>query len=236
MNNEILNKNKDLFLKTLSDLYVEAAKKDLKNLCMNSGSEMIDESRIVFSFYNDFYVFDKSVAKIFKVDSSIDWGISVSANEGNKNNEELINKFKSPGIAGNDILDNYSSALALSYLNTSDGAGVSKDWITYGELKDGMFYAGTIPKALKPVCKSFENDFSGFLKKARTIGGHESAQFKNAVIINPFKRFPMMFMLYEKDNEFECEVKVLFSRSANHYLKTDVIKQILVHTVNKLTS
>jgi len=57
---------------------------------------------------------------------------------------------------------------------------------------------------------------------------------KNAVIIHLFKKFPMILMLYEKDDKFDSEIKVLFDLNANHHLQADVIKMILVYTVNKL--
>ena len=234
MDNEIFKKNKDMFLKTLLNLYLEVSKKDLKKLCVDSGSEMIDDCKIIFPFFDDFYMFDRTAVKIFKIVYQIDSKISEHFAGNNKNNFAFIKKDHLFRKVTNDILDDYSSALVLSYLNTADGASVLEEWITYSELKDGLFYAGTIPNTLKPLCSRYEIDLNGFLKKAETIGGIKSAQYKNAVVINPFNRFPIMFMLYEKDIEFGCEIKVLFSKSANHYLKTDVIKHILAQSVNRL--
>ena len=235
MENEILNKNKVLFLKTLLNLYLEMSKKDLKKLCMDSGSKMIDSCRTIISFYNDFFILDMTAKKIFKTDYPVDPKYLKYINENKKYDETATLKIH-PAREIHDVLDNYTSALVLSYLSTADGAPVSEEWISYCDLKDGLFYAGTIPHALKPICTKYEKDFTGFLKKAEAIGGIKSELYKNAVIIRPFKRFPMMFLLYEKDSEFECEIKVLFSKSANHYLKTDVIKQVLVQTVNRLVS
>jgi len=235
MDNEIFKKNKEAFLKTLLNLYLEVSKKDLKKLCMDSGSKMIDSCRTIFSFYNDFFILDTTAKKIFKTDYPVDPKDSEYINENKKYAETATLKtYTARGM--HDVLDNYSSALVLSYLSTADGAPVSEEWISYSDLKDGLFYSGTIPNALKQVCTKYEKDFTGFLKKAVAIGGIKSGLYGNAVIIQPFQRFPMMFMLYEKDSEFECEIKVLFSRSANHYLKTDVIKQVLVQTVNRLVS
>jgi hypothetical protein len=233
MDNEIIGKNRKMFLNTLSKLYSSVAEKDFKTLSINSGSYIIDDSRIIFSFYNDFYVLDKNAEKIFKIDCPDSGGRLKSTYENNENIQALVKKMHSCNPE-KDILDNYSSALALSYLDTADGALPEEQWITYRELKDGMFYSETIPKTLKPLCLKFESNFGGFLVKAEGIGAVKSEIYKNAVIINPFKRFAIMFMFYEKDDEFDCEVKVLFDRNANHYLKTDVIKLILVYTINRL--
>jgi hypothetical protein len=234
MINEILNKNQELFLETLAGLYLKVSKKDFKNLTMDSGSETVDGTRMIFSFYNDYYILDKDARKIFKANNLSCESYLKSVNGINKNDPDGSKKTDFAEKGTHDILDNYSSALALSYLNCADGTKVTGQWITFRELENGFFYSGTIPKSLKPLCLKFERNFSGFLQKAEGLGGIRSEAYNNAVIINPFKRFPMMFMQFEKDNEFDCEVKVLFDHSANHYLQTDVIKQVLVYTVNKL--
>ena len=41
---------------------------------------------------------------------------------------------------------------------------------------------------------------------------------------------------YEKDEEFDGTLRVLFDRSASRYLKTDIIKTLIVYMVKKLIS
>jgi hypothetical protein len=44
----------------------------------------------------------------------------------------------------------------------------------------------------------------------------------------------VLFIIDEKDKEFDANIRVLFDSSASHYLKTDVIKTLLVYIVKKL--
>ena len=59
----------------------------------------------------------------------------------------------------------------------------------------------------------------------------KSSRFKNGVIIYPFPYFPLMFILEEKSEEFDSDLRVLFDSSASHYMKTDIIKVLLVNIV-----
>ena len=68
------------------------------------------------------------------------------------------------------------------------------------------------------------------------MGGKRADDFRNGVIIYPFKMFPIVMILDEKDDEFEANVRILFDKSAPHYMKTDVVKTITVYVVNKFIS
>jgi hypothetical protein len=46
--------------------------------------------------------------------------------------------------------------------------------------------------------------------------------------------FPVLLILDEESDEFEAGARVLFDSSAPHYLKTYVVKLIVIYTVNKL--
>jgi hypothetical protein len=143
-------------------------------------------------------------------------------------NEKIID-FKS-----SDNLDIFSSTLILSFMLQSDGEKLSGEWIQYRELPDGLFYATTIPGVLQLIIKKYESDGSGFIDRIVEMGGEINDRFQHAGILYPFRRFPMMFIMEEKDEEFDASARVLFDKSAPHYLKTDVIKTLLVYTVKKI--
>jgi hypothetical protein len=136
---------------------------------------------------------------------------------------------------GNKILDTFTSSIILHYLLTAGNMPLSGKWITYRELPDGMFYGNTIPAVIAPVAVKFELDFKGFLEKVIMLGGKASPEFKNGAIIYPFKRFPVLFILEEKDDEFDASVTVFFDRNSPGYMRSDIIKTLLVYTVKKIT-
>ncbi|MCL4417721.1 MAG: DUF3786 domain-containing protein, partial [Actinobacteria bacterium] len=78
------------------------------------------------------------------------------------------------------------------------------------------------------------NNAEKFLEKLLEIGGEKNKNFKFSGLIYPFKKFPVLFIMDEKDEEFDANIRVLFDSSASHYLKTDIIKTLLVYIVNRL--
>lgn len=135
-----------------------------------------------------------------------------------------------------ESLDFFSAALILHYLLNADGTPLFGEWIPYRELPGGLFYANTIPGVLQPLLMKYESNGSGLTSKIVEMGGRINKDFKHAGVLYPFNRVPVLFVLEEKDEEFDGTLKVLFDRSASHYLKTDIIKTLLVYTVKKLIS
>ena len=82
----------------------------------------------------------------------------------------------------------------------------------------------------------YESDGDSLVTRIVKLGGKIDESFKHAGILYPFKRFPVLFVLEEKDEEFDGTLRVLFDRSASRYLKTDIVKTLLVYSVKKLIS
>ena len=99
-----------------------------------------------------------------------------------------------------------------------------------------MFYFRTIPGVLVPIVKKYERSSTELIKTVEKHGGKKSPAFDNGAIIYPFPYFPMLVVLEEKSDEFEADVRVLFDSNACHYIKTDIIKMILVYMARLLTS
>jgi|LGVF01.2.fsa_nt_gb hypothetical protein len=203
-----LNKNKELFKKTYGEMFSELASKDIKVISENSGSEVLSDSKLILSFFERKVLIDLKYKKVYypdKADSS-----------------------------KRSYVDMFSSAIILHYLLSADGASLENKWISYRELPGGLFYSSTIPVVLKPLVKRFEADGKEFLEKSLEIGGTVNSNFEYGAIIYPFKRFPVLLVLYEKSEEFEANIKTLFDSSASHYLKTYIIKLVITYIVKRL--
>jgi hypothetical protein len=133
-------------------------------------------------------------------------------------------------------LDIFSATIILHYIVTADGEALSGKWISYRELPDGMFYFRTIPGVLELLLKKYGDSFELLAEKARMLGGKISNDFKNGVILFPFPYFPVMLILEEKSEEFDADLRALFDSSASHYMKTDIVKVLLVNIVKLMTS
>lgn len=132
-------------------------------------------------------------------------------------------------------VDMFNAVIILHYITTADGEPISGKWISYRELPDGMFYFRTIPGVLEPLLVKYEDSLELLLEKAHKYGAIKSRDFKNGIVIYPFPYFPVMLVLEEKTEEFSADLRVLFDSSASHYIKTDIIKVLLVNIVKLLT-
>lgn len=191
-----------------NEMFEELIGRDIDNILRCSNSELLNSKRIKLNF------FEKEIIV-------------------NLNKREIC-YLKESTSDGEEFLDTYSSSLVLHYLLNADGTPLTGNWTSYRELPGGLFYWQTIPKVLEPLIKKYENNGDGFLKKTFEIGGEKYGQFKFAAIIYPFRMFPVLIILDEKDEEFDANIRVLFDSSAHHYLKTDVIKLVIVYIVKKL--
>jgi len=92
-----------------------------------------------------------------------------------------------------------------------------------------MFYFRTIPGVLEPVRQKYKNSAKGLIKKTEGSGGHRSSDFKNGGVIYPFKNFPVLMIIDEESEEFDASLRILFDSNGSHYIKTDVVKMIVVY-------
>lgn len=207
---EDLSKNLDGNKKTLdrvcADLFKKLKDTDLDEVALRSGAYITGNLRLGLLYFGSDIVVDLESDSIYYKEEPAD---------------SRINDLKK--------LDIFSSAVILHYLVNADGTRISGEWISYRELPDGMFYFRTIPGVLEPLLQKYKNSAEKLLKKIERSGGKISKDFKNGAIIYPFINFPVLLVIEEEDEEFGAELRVLFDRNGSHYLKTDVVKMLVVY-------
>jgi hypothetical protein len=206
--NENLNKNYELFGKNYTSLFSELAGKKPEEIVRKTSAVGSSKEKLILDFFEIKVLVDLAEKKIFNFF------------------DEVKNDTSAP-------LDLFTSTIILHFLLTADGTQLTGEWISYRDLPDGLFYASTIPGVLRPLVKKYESSGQKFIEKLIKFGGEKNKNFKFAATIYPFKKFPVLFILDEKDEEFEACIRVLFDSSAPHYLKTDVIKILLVFMIGK---
>ena len=152
--------------------------------------------------------------------------------------EELVVDINSRKLyyrKNKEDMDIFSATLMLHYIVNADGEALSGKWISYRELPDGMFYFRTIPGVLEPLLDKYEDSFELLLKKVEEYGGFKNSGFRNGAIIHPYPYFPVLLILEERSDEFDPDLRALFDSNASHYMKTDMIKVLLVNIVKLLT-
>lgn len=240
--NEDLNRNYEIFEKNYEISFSELLNKNIADIANKSGAEIYDKDKFLLSFFEKYVLIDLINRKISIISAKnlddMNAGTNIKTDiysEKSISKKSIAKKqFHNFNLKKLEELDLFSSAIILHFILTADGTPLAKEWISYRELPDGLFYASTIPGVLKPIEKKYENSGEKFIENILKFGGEKNLNFKFAGVIYPFKRFPILLILDEKDDEFEANVRVLFDRSASHYLKSDIIKTILVYTVRKL--
>lgn len=205
---ENLDKNKETYVNIYNSSFEKLAKIEIGNISKRTKSEVIDRTKLKLNFFENKVFLEIKNKKIYYLEES------------QKN--------------GKKYLDIFSSVLILHYLLNADGTPLANRWISFRELPDGLFYWRTIPKILEPLVRKYESSRDKFLTKIMEIDDKINKGFEHGSVVYPFKMFPVLMILYEKDEEFEASSRVLFDSSASHYLKTDVIKLVVACIVKKL--
>lgn len=206
-----LEGNRQTLDRICADLFEKLKNGDISDTALKSGAAVPEPQRLVLSFFGNEVIVDLESTSVY---------------------------YKG-GATGNGRqspkkLDVFSSAIILHYLINADGTDLCGEWISYRELPDGMFYFRTIPGVLEPVLAKYKNSAGDLVKRIKGSGGHRSGDFNNGAVIYPFVNFPVLVIMDEESEEFEASLRILFDRNGSHYVKTDVVKMILVYLVKIL--
>ncbi len=113
--------------------------------------------------------------------------------------------------------------LALVYLLHAKDQPVTKRLIGVQELKTSHFFTGPHELKLKPIVERFGNDLNGFRVASERLGGESVALADAAYMFRLFPRIPIYYLLWQGDEEFRPEAKVLFDKSIEHHFAADAI-------------
>ncbi len=133
-----------------------------------------------------------------------------------------------------DVIATEEGLVFLHHLETADGSALSGEWTAFRNLpeaRDG--YARSFEgRAVGPLLSRFGGDAAGFERAAEAIGGTRLEMSADVAFrIEAFPRFPMAILMWEGDDEFPPRGKIMFDKTAGHYLPTEdvaVISSLLV--------
>lgn len=140
-------------------------------------------------------------------------------------------------------LENWQHLVLLHYLYKGDGTPLTGEWISFGDLKDGLIRGTKFDKTVDEQLGKFLGDLEP--REAECICkmlGAEIVQTKadlSAVI--PFlPYYPVMLNVWFSDDEFDGTARILADKSADHYLTVEdavtvgevIIKKLKESAVN----
>ena len=118
-------------------------------------------------------------------------------------------------------LEEWHTLLLLHYLEMADGTPLSGEWVTFGNLKDGLI-RGT------GFDRTADIELGKFLKgkdieELKTILGALGAGIVDgradlSAELMLFPRYPLLLNIWMEDEEFPAAGKLLVDKNADHYL------------------
>ena len=126
--------------------------------------------------------------------------------------------------------------VVLHHLLTADGTPPADRWLAFRELPDGLFYAQAFAgHAEGLLAEKLGADLDGFRRAAESLGGTPLDLANAAYRFQAFPRLAMVALLWEGDEDFPAQARILFAGHAGHYLPTEDLAGIGDWLVHRLT-
>jgi hypothetical protein len=107
----------------------------------------------------------------------------------------------------------------LHYLLTADGTPPADRWLTFRELRGGLFYANAFAgheEAL--LARRFGQDLPAFRSAAGALGGQPLDLADAGFRFQALPRLAMAVLVWEGDDEFPGQARILFDASSGQYM------------------
>ncbi len=112
--------------------------------------------------------------------------------------------------------------LLLHYLLTSDGISLRGQWVSFRDLPGGrVYYPAFRAGSEERIRERFGHDIAALRSAAERLGGRPAEMADHAFVFQVLPRLPMALLLWEGDEEFPPEVRILFDSTAANYLPTE---------------
>jgi len=110
----------------------------------------------------------------------------------------------------------------IHHLLTADGTPAADRWVTFRELPDGLFYAQAFAGHEEAVlAQRYGQDLAAFRAAAAALGGQPLDLADASFRFQALPRLALAVLLWEGDEEFPAQARILFDAHAGHYLPTE---------------
>ena len=134
------------------------------------------------------------------------------------------------------FLDTYVvKVLALIYIANATAQPLANQWVPYRELKDGLFYTKTFSESVEDrLCRRFCEDLESLQLACEALGGREVDQGDLGMVLRTFPRVPLLIIVWQGDEEFEPNARVLFDASATNYFNAFELRMLCGEIASRL--
>ena len=124
----------------------------------------------------------------------------------------------------NEPVDIEFGLAILFYLLKGTDDPIKNEWISEKDLPGGVsFFVGPHKVPVHLFAEKFGEDLGGFRAVCEKLGGSPIQMGDAAYSFKILPRIPLAVILWEKDDEFEAEAKLLFDKTIQNHLPIDVI-------------
>ena len=129
----------------------------------------------------------------------------------------------------------WEQILILHYINKSSGGKPTGDMISFKEIPAGEFYYEAFKKrGLKKLTSVFGKRPEMLVVAGEALGGERTAYGDCSVQISALPNVPVMFVVWEGDEELPPSGNILFDQNISEYLVTEDVAVLSGLAVGKL--
>lgn len=133
-------------------------------------------------------------------------------------------------------LPDFLQALLLYYLNTADGTPLTGKGVSFADLPDGRMYNAAFQGySGDEIVKAFGFDLDAFKSACLKVRGKPVELGSASFTFQALPRVPLMLTYWLGDEDFPSSCKILFDKSACHYLPIDACAILGSMLVRKLS-
>lgn len=114
--------------------------------------------------------------------------------------------------------------LSVVYLLGAQDVQPCGEWVAHRGLPYGQFFfRGPHELPTSAIAEAFGSDGRRFLTAAERLGGRRSDFAECAAVLPVLPRVPLLYVLWEADDEFPARASILFDRTVSEHLLVDAV-------------
>lgn len=136
--------------------------------------------------------------------------------------QRCLKKMQSDGWA--ETSDSLLELTTVMYLiNVRELVPIGREIVGIKDLKEGHFFQGPHELRLDALLNRFGDDMTAFNSAAAALQGEPVDMADAAYRLKPYPRIPLIYLLWQGDEEFKPRMRVLLDRSIEEVLAADAI-------------
>jgi len=116
----------------------------------------------------------------------------------------------------------WSKLIILHYIIQAQGHPLAGEWISFRQLSGGeVYYPAFDKRSQKPLLRFFAHRGDLLEAAGRALGGMKAPTGDRGTVITALPRVPIVFLLWNGDEELPSDARILFDASVSAYLSTE---------------